>query len=202
MPLSQWQVVDGRNILSAANLARLRNAFGPSSFDNLVFGFHYYYAGGCGHTNLAARSAEEILRGIEASRPGDHFTLYSLAETAASAEAAILVDASALNSIDALLVELQLRSAGAELAVLFAAPAPELDVVWKVNERDVADLRTAWTASGRGEGIAYVFRMEVLDEDVEGATISSVTPRRPRIRALLDAKRPKPDGSTPSRGPY
>jgi len=198
----KWAKLEARNILSAANLALLQSAFGSLFRDNVVFGFHYYYAGGCSHTDLASRSAVEILREIEASRPGDHFTLYSLAHIAEFADAVLPVDPASPESVESLLEDLRRRSVNTELVVVFATPAPHIDVLWNLDDRDLDDLRSEWASIGCGKGEVFVFRMDVLDEAADGSKVLSVTPPRLRIHALLDAKRPTPDGRTPRSGPY
>jgi hypothetical protein len=87
-----WEQIEERNILAPGNIARLDQALTASAPPNIVFGFHYYYAGGCGHTNIPSSAEKEILHELEASRPGDHFTLYSLAAIAPSADIVLAVD--------------------------------------------------------------------------------------------------------------
>ncbi|MCP4003031.1 MAG: hypothetical protein GY725_02430 [bacterium] len=202
LEFDKWKRVEDRNILALESVTRLHNVLDPTEPRNMIFGFHYYYRGGQGCTNVASRSPDEVLQEVEASMSGDHFTLYSLAEVAHLAEMKVPVRRSDPHSAKELVAAVRKRSRETELVIVFDIANPEIDVVYDIDDREASECYLEWLPWSGGD--VYVFRMDVLDEGRDGSVVSSVSPPSdsPRVHALLDAKRPSPDGRTPSSGSY
>ena len=168
----------------------------------MVFGWHYYYAGGCSRTEIVTRSADDVLAEIEASKPGDHFTLYDLAHIAHLADHHVTLMSDDQELLAEAVAAAARLSRENELVAVFAGPIPTLDTLWDLDDQDLQELREAWHNAGTGD--LFLFRSDILDQDAMGQPITSVslpTGRR-RIYALLDAKRPTSAGRTPAHGPY
>ena len=197
-----WRRIAQRNALASTNVAALRAALAGSGPLALVFGWHYYYAGGCSRTEIITRSADDLLTEIAASKPGDHFTLYSLAATAHLADHRMVLTAGAEQLLTAATEDAARLSREQEAVAVLAGPTPALETLYDLDQEEVSDLRSAWQNAGSGE--IFLFRSDILDHDAQGQPITSVslpTGRR-RIHALLDAKRPTLTGRTPAHGPY
>jgi hypothetical protein len=180
--MSNWDRTPARNLLGEENLASVRREFLPG---NVVFGWHYYYAGGCSGDMFCFGDFESYHRALERSRPGDHFTVYSadrltpLAITSAAAQ--------------------EILAAGREIVAVWRRSNPDTGRI-ECNAETIEDY--AELDSNRG-GEYLFFLPEMLDEDEDGRPIESVSPgTRKRIHAIADGKRPDEDGLTPPSGPY
>lgn len=189
-------------MLGRANRDSLSRALGHGSPRNIVFGFHYYYCGGRSYSSVASRSIDEVLDEIEASRPGDHFTLFSLAVLADLAEMRATIRRDEPATLEEVVSAVRKASVSTELVIVFDTDTPAVDVLYDLDDRDARETHLEWLA--RGDGDVYVFRMDLLDQGSDGSVVSTVSPHsgNRRVHALVDGKRPTADGRTPERGTY
>ena len=205
--MSAWDSTPHRNLLLLENLERVRKEL---ENDGVVFGWHYYYAGGGSGTIFAFADYESYYQELIGSRPGDHFTVYSLDRLAdraiarvgaAHSERPILLDSRFAEVKRAL-------AAGKEVAFVWRRATAEpnrvecaADVMSGPAEEELAEALV--TCSGRSGEIAF-FLVDTLDEDEAGAPIASVSAlgERRRVNAVVDGKRPDEAGLTPASGPY
>lgn len=67
---------DGPNILSIDSLARIEHAL----CEDWIGGIHFYYGAGCSPDDVVFSNLDTFLAHVKASRPGDAFILWSVAE--------------------------------------------------------------------------------------------------------------------------
>jgi hypothetical protein len=208
-----WATNDDLNILSSANQAKIRSAFDQPGV--VVFGWHYWYAGGMTRDAVILTSRGDFDREIARSRPGDHFTMYDLARMEGLAfvrfkEPDSLVDGKPVgpptNRLDEALSDLSNLSWGEVNLVqrrrdpVSGATTGELRTITSGQWTDWEALRSE-PAFWRGE--VFGFTTSVLNEDAAGVPIAGVSPlERRRVHALLDAKIPDLTGRVPRSGPY
>lgn len=205
--MNAWDNTPHRNLLSPENLERVRRQFGK---EGVIFGWHYYYAGGGSGSMFAFSDYESYYQELIQSRPGDHFTVYSpdmLLDQAiarigsAGSDQPIWIDDRFAEVKNAL-------AAGKEVAFLWRRAAPETGriecdagVLWDLAEGELE--QSLGLRSGRC-GEFLFFLTDTLDEDQEGIPIASVsaTGGRRRVHAVVDGKRPNEAALMPASGPY
>jgi hypothetical protein len=173
-------------------------------------------------------SAVELIKHLNQSRPGDHFTLYDL-DAVAPLAIMHLGDASARSALSLTpAVRSELARAGSESpsrAVVLIQRVFESDgrvtrcsmdvlesdaLVDNWEETQEFDAHLTWPADGTFMplpawfGELFAFDETVLDRDEpSGRSVHSVSSRDlRRSHALVDAKRPDEDGRIPTSGAY
>lgn len=224
--MENWIRDDLTNALSKQNVASLSEALGTPGA--VVFGWHYFYYGGATRSELLFVSADELIKHVNQSRPGDHFTLYNL-DAVAPLAIMHLGEASARSALSFTpAVRSELARAGSESpsrAVVLIQRAFEsggrvarcsMDVLepdalvdaWE--ETQEFDAHVTWPADGTHMplpawfGELFAFDETDLDRDEpRGRSVHFVSSRDlRRSHALLDAKRPDEDGRVPTSGAY
>jgi hypothetical protein len=204
------------NLFSDENMAAVLAAF--QRRNAVVFGWQYSYFGGGSRSEVTFISPDQYLNHVERARPGDHFTLFDLDG---------LVDRAVLRlgdvrSTDSLELDAAtpiglagsrrslddvLGDEDAEVLVLRRFVGPLTGTI------DVTLMSLPGTGSERqadfqrnlhwGRGELVLFDERLFHEDEHGGTVETVTPLdRRRIHALIDAKRPSPEGTVPLSGAY
>ncbi len=207
--MTAWDSTPYRNLLLPENLERVRQEFAHSG---VIFGWHYYYAGGGSGTMFTFTDYESYHQELVRSRPGDHFTVYSLNTLAdraivrigtASSNQPILIDNRFVEVKNAL-------AAGKEIAFVWRRAVPETGSI-ECDAGTLSDPTEQELEQSLGLGLGSdrcgeftFFLIDTLDEDEEGVPIASVsvTGGRRRVHAVVDGKRPNEDGLTPPSGPY
>jgi len=196
-----------RDLLLAENLDLVRREL--SRPDAVVFGWHYYYAGGHSATPFCFTDFDSYYQEVWKSRPGDHFTVYSRSAILDQALCRIGDPSSnkTISPADIPVIVKEALQAGKEICFLSCNPIPDSDgieckagILWEANNQRLhEELRL-----GSGcHGELLFFLVQKLDEDEAGEVISGVSPgSRRRVNALLDGKRPNEEGMTPASGPY
>jgi hypothetical protein len=224
--VSNWIHDDKGNALSDANVEAIRTCLGRAG--SVVFGWHYHYYGGSSRSELVFGSADDLLRYIDRSRRGDHFTLYDLDRVASLAflhlgtpESETVVDlheqdrsrlAETGNHSRWKAVVLVQRALDADGRVaccsVYEIEPDDLMRNWEeANGYTVQAIwppaRATWTI-GQWPGELYTFDETVLDLNQEtGQSVDEVSPaQRKRSLALIDAKRPDDHGMVPISGAY
>jgi len=204
--MSTWDSTPHRNLLLPENLERVRRELGS---EGVIFGWHYYYAGGGSGSMFTFSDYESYYRELIKSRPGDHFTVYSADRIAD--RAMLRIGAAGSNqriSVDGRIVEVNnALAAGKEVVFLWRHTVAETgrieshaDTLSDVTGEELE--RSLGVRSGRC-GEFMFFLMDTLDEDEEGVPIGSVSSGwRKRVNAVVDGKRPDDSGLTPVSGPY
>jgi hypothetical protein len=205
--MSTWDSTPHRNLLLPENLERVRKEF---ENDGVVFGWHYYYAGGGSGTMFTFADYESYYKELAGSRPGDHFTVYSLDRLAdraiarvgaAHSEKPILLDSRFAEVKKAL-------EAGKEIAFVWRRATAETHRVecaaGVLSGPAAEELDEALGARPGRSGEITFFSIDTLDEDGAGAPIACVSAigGRRRVNAVVDGKRPDEAGLTPASGPY
>jgi len=202
---SHWDAARSRNVLSPENLELVRQELLNGG---VIFGWHYFYGGGRSGDMFCFSDYESYHQALLDSRPGDHFTVYSRNKLAAKALSRLAAPRSDRPVLNAHLTEVKnALAAGKEVAFLWCCTRPEdrgcecdAEILWDLTDRELEESLGLGTKQG---GEYLFFLMETLDADVDGNTISSVSPgAQKRINALVDAKRPNEAGLTPVSGPY
>jgi len=211
LDLDGWQDRPDHNLFSSLNLAVVSEVFAGNSAA-VVFGWHYFFAGGSNRTEVVFTSNRDFLRYIERARPGDHLTLFDLEAVDQRAFLRVGLREStarvAMTEPEVAMIDERLIR-GEEIAAVrrFVGPLTG-EVEASVEELDGSDdqaaldaTRIAWTWA-RGE--LYLFEQSTFDEDGEGGLIETVSPgaQQRRVNALVDAKRPSDGGLVPLSGPY
>ncbi|MBZ5608763.1 MAG: hypothetical protein LAP38_10920 [Acidobacteriia bacterium] len=203
--MNNWDNSPQRNLLLPDNLERVR---GELANGGVIFGWHYYYAGGGSGSMFTFLDYESYYQELIQSHPGDHFTVFSVDRIA---ERAMLRVGSADSNQP---IVIDQRLAGVKNAL---AASKEIAFVWRhrvpgtgrtecdagiLDQTDEELEQCLDLRSGRS-GEWVFFLMDMLDEDEEGVPIKGVSPGgRKRVHALVDGKRPNDAGLTPSSGPY
>ena len=204
---ADWENIRSRDALSAENLDLVRSAF--SLPDRVVFGWHYYYGGGGSGTLFCFSDFDRYYRELDASRPGDHFTVYS--RNAILNKAICRVGEpgrdEAISFLDLPIVLKEALRAGKEICFLSSKRISDPDcvecntgILWDLTDEEIQE--ELGLQSGRSGELLF-FPLEKLDEDEAGQPITTVSPgKRRRVNALVDGKRANDTGLTPSSGPY
>jgi hypothetical protein len=225
-PHPNWVRDPPRDILSEQNLAAVRDALRTPGA--VVFGWHYFYYGGSARSELLFVNAEELIKHVRQSRPGDHFTLYDL-DSVAPLAVLHLGDASSRSAISLTEpVRSELARVGSESpgrAVVLVQRACEHDgrvTRCSMVVREPEDLVDTWEQTQEFDahltwprdggfmplpawfGELFAFDEPDLDRgEPNGRSIASVSNSYlRRIHALVDAKRPDDDGLIPTSGAY
>ena len=202
---SMWESTPSRNLLLPENLELVRQALRN---DGVVFGWHYYYAGGRSGEMFCFSNYDSYYQALLDSRPGDHFTVYSRTKLASKALLRLGDPRSSEPILNENLVEVQ-NALAAKNELVFVWCQARLDlgyidcdagVLWDLAEGELQ--QSLGLGSGR-RGEFIFFTTQTLDEDEHGNPISSVSPGvKKRANAILDGKRPNEAGLTPPSGPY
>ncbi len=185
--MKPWTREQGRNILSPENVRRVREAFEEPH--NVVFGYHYYYRGGCSPSEFVFADFDTYLAVVEASKPGDYFTGYSLASVRHLAFATF----GALTSDEAI------EPAGEDLLAVREILKSDVSVEFVGRKLDGDRLRCLF------EGVYRLDDEEVEETLAEWRELDGelILFRDDGARdTLVDAKRPNACGRTPLSGAY
>ncbi len=205
--MGAWSLDSTRDLLADANLGRVRAALTPG---NVIFGWHYFYAGGGSGKMFTFDDFESYREEVLKSRPGDHFTVYSLDRlldrAIARAGAPSSTDSPALETClgavkEAVAGENEVAFVWRYLDAATGSVRCEADTLWDMSEPDWAEFHGVWR---NHPGQLAFFLIETLDADQDGnpiETVSAIPPRR-RIHAIADGKRPDERGFTPETGIY
>ena len=206
---SRWSGAEWRNVLSPENVERVRAAFEKPH--NLVFGNHFYYYAGSSPSEFVFTDLDTYLAVVEASRIGDHFTSFSLADvrhlafaTFGSPESDAPIDPSGdeLERLEHLL------KSDADVTVVRRKVDPssdrtvgEVEGTCELDEEEWQETLAEWRQL---DGELLVFEDDVLEQDQDGVPVYSVGADgdRRRVHALVDARRPNAQGRTPLSGSY
>ena len=202
--MSVWDNTPSRNLLLAENLDLVRQEF---QNHGVVFGWHYYYAGGGSGTMFCHNDYESYYQELNKSRPGDHFTVYSRNRLVNRA-AFRLGDPASNQPILAedLVVVQNALAAGKEIVFVWCHMQPatgRIECDAGILEDPAEELeKSLGLGSGRCGEFAF-FLVDMLDEDEEGNPIGWVSPgAHRRVNAVVDGKRPNEAGLTPASGLY
>src|SRR5579871_685350 len=201
-----WEDVPARNLLLPSNLALVREALQNR---DVVFGQHYYYAGGRSGDPFCFGDYESYHRAVLESRPGDHFTVYSRRLVLPKALQRVGEPRSTqpILGVDGLGEVREALAAGKEIVFLACWIEPESSrirseagIIWDLTDEELRE--QLGLDKGRWGELLF-FLVETLDEDEEGKPIGAVSPgARRRVNALVDGKRPNEAGMTPASGVY
>jgi hypothetical protein len=201
-----WDGTPSRNLLLPENLDLVRHEL---LNDGVVFGWHYYYAGGRSGDMFCFSDYESYYHRLSDSRPGDHFTVYSRNRLATKALCRLGDPTSNRPILDAHdLVEVKnAMAAGKEIVFLWCHAQPETGridcdagTLWDLTEEELEE--SLRLRSGRS-GEFLFFPVQMLDDDEDGNPISSVSSgAKTRVNAVVDGKRPNEAGLTPASGLY
>ncbi len=205
-----WSEDPSLSLFSTENRANVERAFASPSA--VIFGWHYFFAGGSSRSMVDFESYDTYHAAVERARPGDHFCLFdldSLHNVALLHTGDVRSQQSvALDDAGEKILRPILADGRNELAVVGRHQPPGSDVpaawveeLWDLADSDWDDFRRRCATT---PGEVFVFHQDVLDADQAGAPVRSVTATdgRRRVHALVDAKRPDEHGRVPSNGPY
>ena len=202
-----WENVLSRNLLLTEALDLVLCEI--SKPDSVIFGWHYYFGGGRSASLFCFTDFDSYHQELEASRPGDHFTVYSRNAILNQALCRIGAQGSE-KTVSFLDIPTELKDAlqaGKEIYFLACKTLPTGDriecktgVLWELNDEELQN-ELELGSGCRGE--ILFFQISKLDEDEAGETITTVSAgSRRRVNALVDGKRPDEAGLTPASGPY
>jgi hypothetical protein len=211
MSETHWVTDEQLNLLSEANLARVRQAL--SRPNAVIFGWRYLFAAGTSRSPLIVGDFDQYERLIQQWSAGDHITLYDF--DAVQSLALIHLRAVPASTVKSRLAEILgpiLIDPLAEVTVVGRGRQPSGDsaLMREMNEPTYEDwqLIESWYAKHGHEIAAFNTTIgnvdNRLDSDDRGQPIPTVTQPegRRRIHALVDAKRPNTVGLVPRSGAY
>ena len=200
-----WECLPERNLLETHNVARVASTFHSS---NIVVGFHYFYYGGGSPDLLAYSSLEPYLERVNAARPGDAFTFYSLQ---AIIDDALLVIGrpDSLVPLDRLEDRLLpiVSAVASEMEILAVwrvdrgdgVVACDVEILWDLTPEEWSEIRSKWSTR---TGEMSFFDINVLYEvETAGRRAREANQELPAGLAA-DGKRPDDRGFTPTGGAY
>lgn len=201
-----WDSTPSRNLLLPDNLDLVRHELLNGG---VVFGWHYYYAGGRSGDMFCFSDYGSYYQEISDSRPGDHFTVYSRTRLATKTLFCLGDPTSNQPILDTpdLVEVMNTIAAGKEIVFLWCHARPETGrieceagILWDLTAEEVEE--SLRLRSGRCGELLF-FPVQMLDEDQDGNPISSVSPgANQRVNAVVDGKVPNEAGLTPASGPY
>jgi hypothetical protein len=201
-----WEDLRFRNLLLPENLDSVRREFAN---DGVIFGWHYYYAGGRSGDMFCFSDYESYYRELSQSRPGDHFIVYSrtILVNRAILRIGDVTSNQPISGVSGLADVQSALSAGKEVVYLWCHKLAETGrvecdagILWDLTEQELHE--NLKLDPGR-PGELLFFLLEMLDEDEQGVPIQSVSPGTARrVNAVVDGKRPNEAGLTPASGPY
>lgn len=161
-----------------------------------MFGWQHHYCGGASRSKVLFSRLDDYLAHVAGSRPGDHYTLFSLDELLQEYRGAVIEPGTPVWG--------ESSEQPSQTVVVWRSVDPTSETVEAAvfefeRDDDDPDLRD-WP-SDRGE--VMMFDSRLLDEDDFGGAVTWVTPtdRRRRL-AVVDAKRPNQEGLVPLHGVY
>ena len=213
---SDWVDRPDVSLFSDENIATVLRAFQRQSC--VVFGWQYFYFGGSSRSEVTFTSSDQYLRHVERARPGDYFTLFDLDELADRAVLRLGDVRSTINLDLDIVTPISLAGARRSLDDVLGDEDAAVLVIRRfvgalTGTIDVTVSSLPGTGDERqaefqrnlqwGRGELVMFDQRLFDEDEHGGTIETVTPiDARRIHALVDAKRPSPEGTVPLNGTY
>jgi hypothetical protein len=200
-PRSDWVHRPEGDLFSKENLDAVRMAFRRAN--GVVFGWHYFYAGGSSRSTVVFTALDQYLHHIERASPGDIFTLYEL-DPLLDRAVVLLGDRHSTGPLVLREPVVGLADEDAPLLIVrrFVGPlietvdATATQLLGTSDERQVEfEQALLW---GRGE--LALFDERVLDRrSVAG---SNAAQRGRPAHALVEAVRPSAEGTVPVSGPY
>ena len=202
--MNRWTENKSQNLLSSESLDRVKKAFEDSG---IVFGWHYYYAGGCSRTEFVCSSFEKYYSNVNDSNPGDHFTVYAINNL--KQVELIRIGNPFSNKLIAISQDLLFVLSG----------IPDLIIIWRyidqetslvecemetLTEDDREERKQCLLGYKERKGEVRLYLETMLDYNKYHIPITTVSPKpdEKRVYALLDGKRPNDNGETPESGPY
>ena len=201
--MGEWVMDPEANLMSPANLHRVEQVLARPMAG--LFGWHYWYAGGSSRSSVTYTDFRSYLDEVEASRAGDHFTLYDFDASSSLAMATVRVGSGAVPDLRSLpQLTTLLAEPHAEVAIVARSPVGEMPAVHLVelNEPDDETWREVQELCA-ASAVTLVIDEAVLDLDEDGCVVATPSPAgKRRLHAVVDAKRPSAEGLVPTSGPY
>jgi hypothetical protein len=200
-----WECLSERNLLEPHNVARVASTL---QSPNIIVGFHYFYYGGRGPDLLAYSALEPYLERVNAARPGDAFTFYSLQPIIHNA---LLVIGRVDSQIPLDRLEDRLRpvvsavAAKKEIVAVWRADrgdgivACEAEILWDLTPEEWTRIQGKWsTRTGEMSFLDIKVLYEVENAGHKARDAKEELP----VGLAADGKRPDDRGLTPTGGAY